>query len=45
MLGAALVMLAYPLTESALRRMVAEVADRRARGELDALPVGAAATS
>jgi glucuronide carrier protein len=32
MLAAAAVMLAYPLTEKALRRMVAEIAERRARG-------------
>ena len=31
-LGAAAVMLAYPLTEQAFRKLVAEVAERRARG-------------
>jgi glucuronide carrier protein len=43
MLAAALVMLAYPLTEQGVRRMVAEIAQRRARGELAELPVGAGA--
>jgi glucuronide carrier protein len=45
MLGAGAVMLAYPLSQSALRRMVGEVAERRARGQLDPLLVVPGATS
>jgi glucuronide carrier protein len=44
MLAAGATMLAYPLTARSLRRMVAEVADRRARGALATLPVGSGAT-